>query len=45
MNHGPNSLGCAAAEHLFAAMEADRRGNLLNLYGLALDIEYLLTSS
>ena len=41
MNHGPNSLSCAAAGHWFAAMEADRRGNLLNLYGLVLDIEDL----
>lgn len=41
MNHAPNSLGCVAAEHWFAAMEADRRRNLLNLYGLALDIKDL----
>jgi hypothetical protein len=41
MNHAPNSLGCIAAEHWFAAMDADRRGNLLNLYGFALDIEDL----
>jgi hypothetical protein len=41
MNHAPNSLGCVAAEHWFAAMEADRRRNLLNPHGLALDIKDL----
>jgi hypothetical protein len=41
MNHAPNSLGCVAAEHWLAAMEADRRRNLLNPHGLALDIKDL----
>ena len=41
MNHAPNSLGCVSAEHWFAAMEADCRRNLLNPYGLALDIKDL----
>ena len=41
MNHAPNSLGGIAAEHCFAAMEADRRRNLLNLHGLAIDIKDL----
>lgn len=39
MDHAPNSLGRIAAEHWFAAMEADRCGNLFNLYGLAFDIK------
>jgi hypothetical protein len=41
MNHATNSLSCVTAEHWFAAMEANRRRNLLNLYGLAIDIEDL----
>ena len=41
MNHAPNSLGCVAAEHWFAAMKTDRRRNLLNLYRFALDIKDL----
>ena len=41
MNHATNSLGGVTAEYWFAAMEANRRRNLLNLYGLALDIEDL----
>jgi hypothetical protein len=45
MNHATNSFGWVTAEHLFAVMEANRRRNLLNLYGLAIDIEASLTSS
>ena len=41
VHHAPNSFGCVAAEHRFAAMEADRRGNLLNPYRLTLDIKDL----
>ena len=36
-----HSFGCVAAEYWFAAMEADRRRNLLNPHGLALDIKDL----
>jgi hypothetical protein len=41
MHHAPNALGGVPAEYWFAAMEADRRRNLLNLDGLALDIKDL----
>lgn len=41
MHHASNSLGGVSAEHGFAAMEADRRRNLLNAHGLALDIKDL----
>lgn len=41
VHHAPNSLGRVAAEYRLTAVEADRRGNLFNSHGLAVDIEDL----